>query len=99
MDGCKQISNTRSSLGIDINQGLYRNKMHILGSFERYANLWYKHGGPIHPIIQHIFITNINTIVHKLIRWRGDEEFPIDWKVPIGDLNEKASIAKESLQN
>jgi hypothetical protein len=41
---------------------------------------------------------NINTIVHKLIKWK-EEEFPIEWRAPIKDLNEKANMAKESLQN
>jgi len=79
--GCKQIGKTRFSLGIDINQGLNHNKMHLLGNFERHADLWYRHGGLIHPIIQHIFTTNITPIVHKLIKWEK-WNFPLTEKLP-----------------
>jgi hypothetical protein len=56
--------------------------MHLFGRPKKDANLGYKHGGPIHPIIQYIFTTNINIVVHKLIEWRGEDKSPIHKRAP-----------------
>jgi hypothetical protein len=73
--------------------------MHFLHNLEWLANLGYRHIGPIHLIIQHIFITNINNIVHKLIEWKGKDESPTNQGAPIEEPNEKSCTVEESLQN
>jgi len=75
------------------------NKIHFLGNPKGDANLGNRHGCSIHPTIQHIFTMNINIVVHKLIMWKGEEESSTNRRAPIGDLNEKGSMAEESLQN
>jgi hypothetical protein len=41
--------------------------MHFLCSHEGSINLGYRHRHPIHPIIQHVFIPNINRVIPKFI--------------------------------
>ncbi len=80
---------------LDINLGLNHNKMHFLSNFKGPTSLGYKHRGPIHPIVQHIFIMNINNVVHKLIGWKGKNKSPSNWRAPIKDLLKKIARWKE----
>ncbi len=68
MDADK-IRNKGSCLGTDIDQGVISSKMHFLYDPKGSTNFGYRHRSPIRPIIQHVFIPNINKVVHKLIGW------------------------------
>jgi len=72
--GCRKIHNWRLCLGANINQGLNSSMMQSICSLKGFVDLGYTHKGPIHPIIQHVFITNINRLVHKFIGWWGGDE-------------------------
>jgi hypothetical protein len=63
--------------------------MHFLCGLEGLASIGYKHRGPICPITQHIFITNINWVDHKLIRWWEKDESPTSRGTPIEDLDKE----------
>lgn len=48
--------------------------MHFFGRPKKDANIGYKHGSPIHPIIRYIFTTNINIVVHNINSSNGEEK-------------------------
>jgi hypothetical protein len=60
--------------------------MHFLCGPEGFTDFGYKHRHPIHPIIKHVVILNINKVVHKLIEWWGKEKYPNAWGVASGTL-------------
>jgi hypothetical protein len=78
---------------------LNSSKMHFLCGPKRFPGLGYRHKSPIHPIIQHAFILNINRVVHKLIGLWGKDEFHSTWGAPIKDLRKNSCMPKDSLQN
>jgi hypothetical protein len=73
--------------------------MHFLCEPKRFVGLGYRHRDPICPIIQHILIPNINKVIHKLIGWWGEDEFPNTQGAHIKDPSKKNYIVEESVQN
>jgi len=75
---------------IDLNSSM----MQSICSLKGFVNLGYKHRGPIHPIIQHIFIPNINRLVHKFIGWWRGNEYPNSQRT-LGTLVRKVAWLKK----